>query len=624
MLLQLTALTVDHEDYLSQEICGGDSRLIGIDSAFLLLGDALVTELVSSTPIGVGLDTARYGHHITFLNHDREFAAEPFGFCESREGYEQMCSAFQKLAQKHDNVHFHIRVDAAGQYAANLISFLHDLPFEKTISVGEPKRNKDYRSAHFPKRKADAVESHACARFAIVERPKQTLAAPKAFLELREVLSALESQTKRTTRLINQLHNRLSRAFPELATVVNDLATGSILSLLQKYPTAEKVAAARLTSLEAIPYLRVEKAKEIHQAAKQSTASLNGLVIEEVVRELAEEIQESRRREKKLEKLLERAFDDLPSGNHIQLESIPGLGKLTVAALVATMVSIDRFATPNSVVNFYGVFPEENTSGFDKRGKPVPPGTMQMCQKGNDLVRKLLYMSSLSAIQNNPAIRALYARQMARNKRGDVTLGHCMQKLLHLVFAIWKTGKPFDAQHYPWASGSNKPTDASSEAGRNAPEETEQTGNKKTAAGRKGQSPKRSAVTATLGNVEPSSVADNPVPTVSTIDFKALRQRVTIEQVLRQIGHFDCLKGNSTQLRGPCPIHGSSNPASRSFSVNLDQNLFQCFNPNCGAHGNVLDLWSALTKLPLTEAAANLAMTCEIEPEQRRGTRKPK
>jgi hypothetical protein len=25
-----------------------------------------------------------------------------------------------------------------------------------------------------------------------------------------------------------------------------------------------------------------------------------------------------------------------------------------------------------------------------------------------------------------------------------------MRKLLHLVFAVWKTGKPFDPNHYPW------------------------------------------------------------------------------------------------------------------------------------------------------------------------------
>ena len=188
----------------------------------------------SMQTIGVGLDTARYGHHVTFLRQDLQLACEPFGFCESQEGYAQLRKALDQLAQQHHGVRFHIRIDAAGQYSANLQRFLHTLDVSKTISVGEPKRNKDYRNVHFPKRKADAVESHACARFAIVERPRETPETPIEFLQLREVLSSLQSQTKRTTRLTNQLHNRLSRAFPELATLVVDLAAPSVLKLLKK------------------------------------------------------------------------------------------------------------------------------------------------------------------------------------------------------------------------------------------------------------------------------------------------------------------------------------------------------------------------------------------------------
>ena len=121
--------------------------------------------------IGVGLDTARYGHHATFLREDRQPAAEPLEFLECREGYQQLENLLGKLHQQHRNVHFYIRVDAASQYAANLLAFLHRLPWPKTISVGSPTQNKRYREVHFPKRKADATESHACARFAIVERP---------------------------------------------------------------------------------------------------------------------------------------------------------------------------------------------------------------------------------------------------------------------------------------------------------------------------------------------------------------------------------------------------------------------------------------------------------------------
>ena len=58
------------------------------------------------------------------------------------------------------------------------------------------------------------------------------------------------------------------------------------------------------------------------------------------------------------------------------------------------------------------------------------------------LRRRYLWMAAQTATLHNPAIRPLFARQKSRGKRGDVALGHCMRKLLHLVFAVWKTGLP--------------------------------------------------------------------------------------------------------------------------------------------------------------------------------------
>src|SRR5947209_5418550 len=98
----------------------------------------------SVVAIGVGIDTARYGHRVSFLGPDRQPAAKPFTFMESPAGYEQLRAALEQLEQRHGHVHFHIRIDAAGQYAANLERFVRSLSFEKTFSVGEPKRNRDY------------------------------------------------------------------------------------------------------------------------------------------------------------------------------------------------------------------------------------------------------------------------------------------------------------------------------------------------------------------------------------------------------------------------------------------------------------------------------------------------
>jgi transposase len=130
--------------------------------------------------------------------------------------------------------------------------------------------------------------------------------------------------------------------------------------------------------------------------------------------------------------------------------SIPGIGVATAAVLVAKIIDIDRFETPEDLVGYFGIFPDESTSGVDPLGQPLSPGTQHLSRKGNDLVRMYLWNAAFSAMQSNPAVRALYRRLRAKGKGGDVALGHCMRKLLHLVFAVWKTAKPFDANHYPW------------------------------------------------------------------------------------------------------------------------------------------------------------------------------
>ena len=95
------------------------------------------------------------------------------------------------------------------------------------------------------------------------------------------------------------------------------------------------------------------------------------------------------------------------------------------------------------------------------------------------------------------------------------------------------------------------------------------------------------------------------------IDFEQLRREASMEQVLALVGY----KPSTTcgaQWRGPCPIHKSSSPRSRSFSVNLERNAFQCFG--CSAKGNQLDLAAALFGLSVYEAAIELCRQLGLEP----------
>src|SRR5205807_1139204 len=84
--------------------------------------------------------------------------------------------------------------------------------------------------------------------------PPATPPVPPEMALLREIASRLQAQVKQTTQAVNRLHNLLARAFPELATLADDFAAGWVLELLDRYPTAERLAHARLASLQQIPY----------------------------------------------------------------------------------------------------------------------------------------------------------------------------------------------------------------------------------------------------------------------------------------------------------------------------------------------------------------------------------
>jgi hypothetical protein len=87
------------------------------------------------------------------------------------------------------------------------------------------------------------------------------------------------------------------------------------------------------------------------------------------------------------------------------------------------------------------------------------------------------------------------------------------------------------------------------------------------------------------------------------IDFVLLRRQVKLAQVLELTG-FRAATRRGAQLRGPCPVPGSSSPHRRSFAAHLDKGCWHCFR--CGAHGNALDLSLAVTKRPVYEGALEL------------------
>src|SRR5438874_483704 len=155
-----------------------------------------------------------------------------------------------------------------------------------------------------------------------------------------------------------------------------------------------------------------------------------------------------------------------------------------------------------------------------------------MSRRGNDLVRRYLWMAALSAVRCNPAVRALYRRVVAKHPRHKaIAIGHAMRKLLHLAFALWKTDKPFDGRHFPWEDPTRGPGDGQPGAGHRPPGPG--TTKSQAAGHRPDAKPAREVVTAAC---PPTVAPDGPVGEEPFIDFAHLKQQLSMARVLEHLG----------------------------------------------------------------------------------------
>lgn len=117
--------------------------------------------------------------------------------------------------------------------------------------------------------------------------------------------------------------------------------------------------------------------------------------------------------------------------------SVPGVGPVlsnTVTALVPEIGKLNR----KQIASLIGVAPMNNDSGA-RQGKRRAWG-------GRAPVRAVLYMATIAAIRFNSTLRSLHDRLIAKGKPAKVAIVACMRKLLTILNAIARDGRPWNPQ----------------------------------------------------------------------------------------------------------------------------------------------------------------------------------
>ncbi len=120
------------------------------------------------------------------------------------------------------------------------------------------------------------------------------------------------------------------------------------------------------------------------------------------------------------------------------LESIPGIGALTAAKLLAEVPDFTRYSSSRKIVAYAGLSPAPRHSGTSvhTRGR--------ISKRGNARLRHALYMPAMVALKCNPVMQSLNERLTAHGKKKMEIVVAAMRKLLTLAYGVLKSGMPFN------------------------------------------------------------------------------------------------------------------------------------------------------------------------------------
>jgi transposase len=379
----------------------------------------------------VGIDVSKGSHTAAVVDEQDQIRCKDVEFGDDAKGYERLLETVARLGRVQ---RVHACLEATGNYGHRLAAFLEQQA-GWCVSMINPRQSHHFAKVLMLRTKTDGVDAVLLARYARALEPRVWQAQGEP------VLAALTRNRRRLlgtlTAQVDALRSLLEGANPAVEREFKDISCPTALAVLSKYPTGAKLLTARLETLIKLKAgkrrLGPARGGRLKAAVRQIPGAQGTQTDALLVRELVAVIRQLQRSIGNLEAEIARQVE-----GHVLL-SVTGLAANTVAVAVGE-IPVQHLETDRQVTAFVGLNPRLRQSGRFA-------GKVKLSKCGPPQLRRALYMATLAALHKNTVLQAYYQKKLAEGKTGKAALIACMTKLLRIIFAVLKTGRPFDP-HY--------------------------------------------------------------------------------------------------------------------------------------------------------------------------------
>jgi transposase len=359
-----------------------------------------------------------------------------FPFNVNRQGFEHFLDFLQRQGPLEEVL---AGVEASGPYALTISHFL--LEHGYTVVEINPFQASQFRKAQGKKAKTDRIDARSLATFLSLGSYKPLVERDPIRENLQELTRFRTDLVKDRTCQVNRLQGTLALAFPELGSYLATLDSPTALALLLAYPGPEALTEAGVQavghSLAQASHGRLGsvQAEAIVKAAGTTVGLLQrrqALAIK--LQMLAQRILAVNAQIRQVEEAIEELFRQLP----YDPSDFPVGSVQSLASILAEIDDIHRFPTLKQFLSHFGWCPQTVQSGGYRMEHP------HMSHAGNRYVRRLVWMLAIRASNSVPAYRDYFVRRTAAGKKKMHTIVAIGRKLLSVIYAVLKTGKPYN------------------------------------------------------------------------------------------------------------------------------------------------------------------------------------
>lgn len=387
--------------------------------------------------INIGIDVGKFKHCAAVLDDKTgEVLIKQFFFSNDQEGFDFFYSKVKRYIHRRHAV----GMEDTGHYMINLTNYL----LEKKLSVKyiNPRSTNLRRKELGISAKNDKKDTLLIAE--MLSEKKFWRSVSKSSMEtskLRELTRLYHQLQEQQNQDMNRLQRALDIVFPEVNTLSWTRYSKAYIQFLAAYSSASSIASEDIRNLRRA--LKTEgrgrqckvTAEEIKELAKCSVGDDN-IAVELEVKSVIAIINTRAEQIRVLEKKIEEFSHQLNS----PIISIPGISHITGMTILAEIGKIQDFPEGAKLISYAGMEPLVHQSGkYDAAHMPIS-------KHGSRYLRKALYQAVFTVCKYNPVFQDYYTKKRNQGKSHRCAQGHCVRKLLRVIYKLLSTNVSFDSE----------------------------------------------------------------------------------------------------------------------------------------------------------------------------------